>query len=142
MRSDEFNESAKGTQHRPSRFELFFYEQVGARYYLRFTRLALVLIVCLTVIPVAAIFTLFLTESRVDMENVNVNIRVSPQAPSNYGGSIIQPAPPAMPTLPKVSKSQRGGGPTRQTPAAPTTNANTPPTPSPTPSPTPPKSPT
>jgi hypothetical protein len=46
-----------------------------------------------------------------------------------------------MPTPPKAGRSQRGGEPTRQTPAAPGSNANALPTPSPTPSPTPPRPP-
>jgi hypothetical protein len=143
MQPDEFNDPARRSQHRRRRFELFFYEQVGTRYYLRFTRLALLLVVCLTVIPMVAICALFFTESHADLENVNINIRAHPGAPGNDIRLIIQQPPPApMPTLPKVGRSQRGGEPTRQTPAAPGVNANAPPTPSPTPSPTPPKPPT
>src|SRR5215213_4817493 len=98
MRSDEFNESTEGGQYRRGRFELFFYEQVGTRYYLRFTRLALLLIVCLTVIPMVAICALFFTQSRVDLENVNINIRTQPGAPGNDVRLIIQPPPATMPT--------------------------------------------
>jgi hypothetical protein len=143
MRPDEFNEPEGHGRHRGSRFELFFWEQDGTtRYYLRFTRLALVLVVCLTVIPVAAIFALFFTQSRVDFEDVNVNIRTPPSAPRNYGSPIIQTTtPPVMPAAPKAGRSPRGGETRRQTPAAPVSNANAPPTPSPTPSPTPPRSP-
>jgi hypothetical protein len=143
MRSDEFNEPPRGGRRRGGRFELFFYEQVGSRYYLRFTRLALVLVVCLTVVPAAAIFAIFFTQSRVDFEDVNVNIRTPPSAPRNYGSPIIQTTtPPVMPAVPKAGRSPRGGEPIRQRPAAPNINANAPPTPSPTPSPTPPKPPT
>lgn len=137
MRPDEFNEPPGRGRRGDGRFELFFYEQVGVRYYLRFTRLALLLVVCLTVIPAAAIFALFLTNSRADLEVVNVNIRTPPSAPANYGSLIIQTPPPVMPTVPKVSRSPRGGDPARQTPNALSSNANAPPTPSPTPSPTP-----
>jgi len=143
MESDEFNGRA-GPSRRGGRFELFFYERVGTRYYLRFTRLALLLVVCLTVIPMVAICALFFTESHADLENVNINIRSqSQQAPGNDVRLIIQQPPPApMPTPPKAGRSQRGGEPTRQTPATPGVNANALPTPSPTPSPTPPKPPT
>jgi hypothetical protein len=141
MRPDEYHNPTGSDPRRGGRFELFFYEQVGTRYYLRFTRLALVLIVCLTVIPMLAICALFFTQSRVDLENVNINIRAQPGAPGNYGSPIVMPPPMTMPTPPKVSRSPRGGDPARQTPAAPGSNANGPPTPSPTPSPTPPRPP-
>lgn len=136
MRPEEQDVRGKSQPQRSRRFELFFYEQEqgGTRYYLRFTRLALVLVVCLTAIPAVAIFALFLTQSHADLENVNVNVRVAPRVPGNYPQLI--PAPPAtMPTPPKPGRSPRGGEPARQTPATPGLNANTPPTPSPTPSP-------
>lgn len=138
MRSDEFNESAKGTQHRHGRFELFFYEQVGTRYYLRFTSLALILVICLIVIPVTAILAIFFTQSRVDFEDVNINMRGEPRAPGNYNHIIPAPPPPPIPT-PRVSRSPRDADPSRLMPAAPGFNANAPPIPSQTPSPTPPK---
>jgi hypothetical protein len=125
------------------RFELFFYEYepVRSRYHLRFTRLALLLIVCLTVIPMVAICALFFTQSGVDLENVNINIRAQPGDTGNDVRLIIQPAPATTPILPKVGRSLRGGEPARQTLTAPGVNANGPPTPSPTPSPTPPRPP-
>jgi hypothetical protein len=143
MRPDEYHNLTGGETRRGGRFELFFYEQVGTRYYIRFTRLALLLVVCLTVIPMVAICALFFTQSRVDLENVNINIRFQPGATGNDVRLIIQqPPPPApMPTPPKAGRSQRSGEPARQTPAAPGSNANAPPTPSPTPSPTPPRPP-
>jgi hypothetical protein len=137
MRPDEYKSLQEHDSRRGGRFELFFYEQVGTRYYLRFTRLALLLVVCLTVIPMLAILALFFTQSRVDLENVNINIRSQPQSPGNDVRLIIQqPPPPApMPTPPKAGRSQRGGEPTRQTPAAPGLNNNAPPTPTPSPMP-------
>jgi hypothetical protein len=141
MQSDEFNGQAGRNRNRVGRFELFFYEQVGTRYYLRFTRLALLLIVCLTVIPMVAIFALFLTHSHADLENVNINVRVAPREPGNYP-QLIQPVPPAaMPTPPKAGRSPRVGERARQMPAAPALNANTLSTPSQTPSPAPPRPP-
>jgi hypothetical protein len=112
---------------------VFFYDQVGN---LRFTRLAVILIVCLIVIPVAAILAIFFTQSRVDFEDVNVNIRTPPSAPRNYGSPIIQTQPPPTLPTPRVSRSPRGVEPIRQTPTAPNVNASAPPTPTPTPSPT------
>jgi hypothetical protein len=141
MRPDEYHSPTERDTRRGGRFELFFYEQVGTRYYLRFTRLALLLIVCLTVFPMVAICALFFTESHADLENVNINIRSQSQAPGNDVRLIIQPPPAPMPTLPKAGRSQRGGEATRPTPAAPGSNVNAPPTPSPTPSLTPPRPP-
>jgi hypothetical protein len=80
MRPDEFNGQAGRGRQGGGRFELFFYGQVvRTRYYLRFTRLALALVVCLTVIPAVAIFALFLTQSHTDLENANINVRVAPR---------------------------------------------------------------
>lgn len=140
MRPNEYDNPAGGETRCGGRFDLFFYEQVGTRYYLRFTRLALVLVVCLTVVPAVAIFALFVTNSHADLENVNVNISVEPRAPGNYGGSHRHTATNEHAHAAQ-GRSPRGGDPVRQTPAAPTVNANAPPTPSPTPSPTPPRPP-
>ena len=139
MRPDEYHNPTGRDTRRGGRFELFFYERVGTRYYLRFTRLALVFVVCLTVIPMLAIIVLFVTQSHADLENVNINIRFPPEVPGNDVRQIIQSPP--MPTPPKAGRSQRGGDPARQTPAAPGLNTNAPPTLSPTPSPTPPRPP-
>ncbi len=137
MRSSEQDIPEDHQSRRGGRFELFFYEQVGTRYHLRFTRLALVLIVCLTVIPAAAIFALFVTQSHADLENVNINVTVPSRTPGNYGAPIVMPPPPTMPTTPNVNRVPRAGDSARQTPTTPAVNANAPPTPSPTPSPPP-----
>jgi hypothetical protein len=141
MRPDEYHDPTGSDTRRGGRFELFFYEQVGTRYYLRFTRLALVLVVCLTVIPAVAIFALFVTQSHADLENVNINVRVAPRELGNYPQIIPPPPAATMPTPPRAGRSPRVSEPARQTPTAPTMNANAPPTPSPTPSPVPPRPP-
>lgn len=147
MRPDEYESLPEHNSRRGGRFELFYYERVdssvgsrvGSRYYLRFTRLALILVVCLTVIPCVAILTLYYKQSRARPEDVNINIRVAPRAP-DINPQLIRPAPPATPP-PKVGIIPGVGEPARQTPTAPTKNANAPPTPSPTPSPAPPRTP-
>jgi hypothetical protein len=133
MRPDDLDEPAERSRHRGGRFELFFYERVGERYYLRFTRLALVLVVCLPVIPIVAIFALFVTQSHADLENVNINVRVPPREPGNYQQLIQAPPPAALPNPPKAGRGPRGGDSARQTPAAPGLNANAQTTPTPTP---------
>src|SRR5215210_875163 len=120
MRPDEYESLPEHDPRRSRRFELFFYEQVGTRYYLRFTRLALILVVCLTVIPCVAILALYYQQSRAAPEDANVNIRVAPRAP-DINPQLIRPAPPATPPPPpKVGIIPRVGEPARQTPAAPT----------------------
>jgi hypothetical protein len=146
MRPDDFNEPGGRSRSRGGRFELFFYERVGERYYLRFTRLALILVVCLTVVPCVAILALYYKQSRAAPEDVNINVGVRPRPPANYGTIVVpppvaMPPPVVMPSPPKVSRSPRGGEPARQTPATPGSNANTTLTPTPTPSPTPPRPP-
>jgi hypothetical protein len=93
------------SQKHASSFELFFYEQVGSRYYLRFTRFALVLIVGLTFLSIIMIFVLFLLSDNHDAtKDVNVNLTILP-SPSPYLPEytlIRQAPPPALP--PKVAK--------------------------------------
>lgn len=141
MRPNEQNIPENRDLRRGGRFELFYYERVGTRYYLRFTRLALALVVCLTVIPAVAIFALFLTQRHDDLKNVNINVRVAPREAGNYPQIIPPPPATSLPTPPRAGRSPQGSEPARQTPAAPTMNAKAPPTPSPTPSPTPPRPP-
>lgn len=86
MRPGEFNAQAGRSWHCGGRFDLLYYEQVRTRYYPRFTRLVLILLVCLAVIPVAAIFALFLTQRHTD-QNANINIRVAPRENGEWGES-------------------------------------------------------
>lgn len=116
------------------RFGLFFFEQVGTRYYLRFTRLALILIVCLTLIPIVLLFALYLSRKGGGSKNVNVDIVVPTPAPHDYNKPIIQPAAP--PQRPPKVRQPGASVPPRQTPLAPNGNAGGAFTPSPTPSPT------
>jgi hypothetical protein len=117
------------------RFTLFFYEKVGPRYYLRFTNLALILIVCLTVIPIVLLFSLYLSRQPVDSNNVNVNIMVPTPAPHDYSKPIFQPPLVSPPTSPKVSKQPGANAPVQQTPLVSNGNSNKSSNPSPTPSP-------
>lgn len=136
MRPDEeHNNVERGPGRRAGRFQLFYFEQIGSRHYLRFTRLALLLIVCLTLIPILLLFTLYLSRKRGGPKNVDIDIIVPTPAPRDYNKPIIQPAAP-LPTPPKVNRQPGAGAPPRQTPLASNGNANGSFTPSPTPSPT------
>jgi hypothetical protein len=142
MRSDEGRNPAgneAGTGRR--RYVLWYIQHEGSRSYVRVTGLGLLAAVIFTLIPALLILTLFFrneTQQQRDLENVNINMRGEPRAPGNYNHIIPAPPPPPLAT-PRVSRSPRGGDPSRQTPAAPNLNVNAPLTPSPTPSLTPPR---
>lgn len=92
---DKDNEVSAPRQKR--RFELFFFESVNGRTYLRFTRLAVALIIALTVIPLAALLILFLSRPAVDDTKVDVTIRPRPDSTSTNGPIIKQPPPQRLP---------------------------------------------
>lgn len=134
MRLDkQHNPAERGRASRAGRFQLFYFEQVGSRHYLRFTRFALILIVCLILIPVVLLFTFYLTRKGGGPRNVDIDIVAPTPAPRDYN-NIIQPAAPPR-TPPKVRQPGVGVAP-RQTPLAPNGNAGGSFTPSPMPSPT------
>ena len=123
MRPDKQNLPEKNNLRRSSRFELFFWEQVGSRYYLRFTRLAFYLIVGIAVVPAALLVTLFIWNQRADSPNTNVNIIGAP----NTNVKIVGPSPtmpkqtPVQPPLsplpsPRVVRQPRADVPTMPTP--------------------------
>ena len=66
MRSDEHIVREEITPHRRGlKLELFYYERVGSRSYLRITRLGIVLILIFTVLPVIALLSLFLLNRQI-----------------------------------------------------------------------------
>jgi hypothetical protein len=135
MRPDKQHDSVERDRgRRAGGFQLIYFEQVGSRHHLRFTRLALLLIVCLILIPILLLFTLYLSRKRSGPRDVDVDIVVPTPVPRDYNKPIIQPAAPP-PTPPKV-RQPGAGVPPQQTPLAPNGNANGSFTPSPTPSPT------
>src|SRR5437588_7040775 len=136
MSSNKFKGSAERDSHR-RRFELFYFERVGSRSYLRFTTLALFLILFLTVGSMALLLALFFWNQRGDSEdeNINVNIVSPPHEPQDFSKPIIQRAPP-LPSPPGIVKQPRASVPTRQMSQPPTATPGALSTPSPTPSPT------
>ncbi len=79
--------------------ELIYHEQRGTRLYLRFTRLGVIIILLLTVIPLVAI--LFLFVSNQPNKNINLNVTVPSPSPYSPEKTILRQPPPA-PSLPKV----------------------------------------
>jgi hypothetical protein len=132
MIPNEHNSPAGHDPRRGRRFELFFFEQVGSRSYLRFTNLALFLIVFLTVVPMAAILTLFLWNRSSESENINVNIVSPASTPQDFSKPIIQRGP-LPPPPPEIIKPRRAGRPPQQMPPWPSGNDKAPSTPNLTP---------
>jgi hypothetical protein len=102
MQVDE--QGAPGEHKSRRNFDLVYFERVGERTTLRFTRLAVALILGLTLISVVAILAIFLTRSRPDgLGNVNVNIAAPAVSPYSTNKPIIQ-RPPPQSSPPKVGK--------------------------------------
>ena len=102
MRVDE--QGAPGENKSRTNFDLVYFERVGERTTLRFTHLAVVLILGLTLISVVAILAIFLIRSRPnDLGNVNVNIAAPALSPYSTNKPIIRQLPPQS-SPPKVGK--------------------------------------
>ena len=104
MRPDEpYNYNNRQLPHPHRKLELFFFETEGNRRYLRFTRLAVILILCLIVIPMIVIFTLFLyNRASTNSEQINVNVRSSPSPDATPLRNVIIQAPTPHPPSPKI----------------------------------------
>jgi hypothetical protein len=74
--------------------ELFYFEQIGSRSYLRITKLGLVLILLFTILPVIIIFSLFLFNRSTPMPNVDVTIKPMSTDNTSISPAIHQPTPP------------------------------------------------
>ena len=139
MRRNDRNIQEERDLRRGGRFELFYFEQVGSRSYLRFTKLALFLILFLTVGSMALLLALFYWNRRGDSENENINVNIvsPPHEQQDFNKPIIQRAPP-LPSPPGMVKQPGSSVPTRQMPQSPTATPGVQSTPGPTPSRTPP----
>jgi hypothetical protein len=141
MSPDERNIPEGSNRRHRGRFDLFYFEQVGPRSYLRFTRLALFLILCLIIVPMAALLALFAWNRRDRPKDVDVNITVPTPKPHDYSKPIIQPTTPA-PAPPRVIQQHIPAATPPRMPSAPPVDDDRLSTPSPTPSPTPVRTPT
>jgi hypothetical protein len=94
---------------------LYYYEQIGSRFYLRITRLGLALILLFTIVPVIAILSLFLLNQATPMPDVDVMIKPRPADNTSTYPAIKQPSqaptpravrqPPLKPPSPPVLSS-------------------------------------
>lgn len=83
-------------------FDLFYYERVGERFYLRLTPLAAALVIGLTLLSIAGIAIFYFYKSGHIRRTPDVNIRVAdPPATPAIQSTIIVPAKP-LPQPPRV----------------------------------------
>lgn len=126
MEPDEYNGRAGARRRSGGRFELFYLEQNGSRTYLKFTRLTVFLIACLTVLSVLLLFVLFLSNRRGRPEDVDINVVAPTATPQDYNKPVLQRAAPG-PTPPKVRKLLGASVLPSPSPIATPTPARTPP---------------
>lgn len=103
-------------QNRWINLELFYFEQIGSRSYLRITRLGLVLILLFTVLPVIVIFSLFLFNQSTPTPNVDVTIKPMPTANTSIYPTIQQPTPPPAPKALRQPQAARPSPPALSSP--------------------------
>jgi hypothetical protein len=106
---------------RRGRYNLFYFEQVGSRSYLRFTRLGLILILLFTVLPVIVILSLFLINRSTPSPDVDVTIKPRP-ADNTSTYPAIKQQPPITPKAVRQPTSKQPSPPALATPSA---NGNT-----------------
>jgi hypothetical protein len=100
--TDQFNDNDNQPSQRRGNLELFFVERIGNRSFLRFTRLGVILILCFTVLPLIAIFTIFLFQSNPSsLEQINANVPMTERPQINLNQNITKQVPP-LPSPPKV----------------------------------------
>ena len=133
---DQYGEGGHGRS--GGRFDLFYYERVGERFYLRLTPLAAALVIGLTLLSIAGIAIFYFYNSGRMRRTPDVNIRVAdpPAAPATQNTIIVPAKPVPQPRVvtptPQVMKDGRGQGvsPTpRSSPNAEATPVKTPPAP-------------
>jgi hypothetical protein len=122
MKSTEQSTSkARKKQRRWINLELFYFEQIGSRSYLRITMLGLALILLFTVLPVIVILSLFLFNRSTPLPDVDVTIKPMPTANTSIYPTIQQPTPPPTPKSLRQPKAARPSPPVL---SLPTRNSN------------------
>ncbi len=99
-----------------SRHSFYYYEQIGSRFYLRITRLGLILILLFTFLPVIAILSLFIRNQSTPMPNVDVNIKPMPTANTSIYPIIKQQPPPPAPKALRQPQAARPSPPALSSP--------------------------
>ena len=113
MRSRDQHAYGEGGHDRSGRrFDLFYYEKVGERFYLRLTPLAAVLVIGLTLLSIGGIALFYFYNSGRTRRTPDVDIRITaPPATPATQSTIIVPAKP-LPQPPRVvapsPKSMKG----------------------------------
>lgn len=94
---DQYGEDGHGRS--GGRFDLFYYERVGERFYLRLTPLAAGLVIGLTLLSMAAIAIFYFYNSGRTRRATDVNIRVAepPATPATQHTIIVPAKPPPQP---------------------------------------------
>ena len=119
--STSINNAMRQRQNRG--FSMFYWEQDGNRYYLRFTPLAVLLVIGLTIVSLAAILIMFSVRSQHSAsKETNVNIITTAPSPYSPDKPLIQQAPPQTP--PSVRKPPVVTMPSPPTPPKTSNNAN------------------
>jgi hypothetical protein len=108
---DRYGEGGHGRS--GGRFDLFYYERVGERYYLRLTPLAAALVIGLTLLSIAGIVLFYFYNSGRARRPIDVNIRVAdpPAVPATQSTIIVPAKPPPQPprVVAPTPKSMKGG---------------------------------
>lgn len=93
------------------RLELVFFEKIGNRSYIRFTRFAVILILCLVLIPILMIFAIYLYSSAsINSGQVNANVPLTVRPDAIPLPSIKQALP--LPPQPKIRRQPLPPAPT------------------------------
>jgi len=79
------------------RFDLWFYQKIGERWYFRVTPFGLIVFILLTLIPVVLLLTLWLVNTSTPNKEVNVNINVPKASPTLPDNTIIKQIPQPTP---------------------------------------------
>lgn len=112
---DQLNQPS-GKARRPcrGRFDLFYYEREGDRYYLRFTRFALALFIIFPLLVMLLLAVFFLSGSEHPIRDIDVTIK-PPPAETPALRPALNPTPP-----PRAAPAVRRGPSSANTHAAPT----------------------
>jgi hypothetical protein len=117
MRSEEHITGKKIIPHqRRLKLELFYFERVGSRSYLRFTRLGIILILLFTILPLIAILSLFLINRSTSTPDVDVTIKPRQADNTSTYPAIKQPSPPPSQKAVRQPLQRKLSPPTLSTP--------------------------